>query len=122
TNKNPSPRPNPQGLKAVLKLVLSTLQLEPLIAQPYSPCFVIGEVRSNLEILYRLQTVIARWIPFVNPTNLVFLGNAIDSNEPLSADTAVYLFCLKALAPKRVTILRGPMETLAKLPNSQMHR
>src|SRR5699024_8553079 len=105
THKIPLPRPNREGLKSVLKLVQNILQDEPWVVKPYSPCFIIGEVRSNLSILNLLQRTIARWIPFVNPTNLVFLGNAIDSNEPLSADTAVYLLCLKALAPKRVTLL-----------------
>ena len=119
---NPLPRPNKEGLKSLLKQVHSIMQKEPLVAKPYSPCFIIGEVRSNLEILYRLQTLIAQWMPFVNPINLVFLGNAFDPNEPLAADTAVYLFCLKVLAPNRVTLLRGPTEAIAKLPNSQMHR
>lgn len=121
--KDSSPRPSPEGVRGVLKLVLASLQEEAsLVARPFSPCFIVGEVRSNLETLYRLQTTLARWLPFVNPVNLVFLGNLIDPSEPLAADTAVYLFCLKALAPKRVTILRGPMEFQAKLPNSQLRR
>lgn len=103
-------RPDRFGMKALVELVLAIFRTEPAIVRLPSPCFIIGEVRSNLEMMYRLVSTIARWYPFVNPANLVFLGNALDGNEPLAVDTAAYFLCLKALAPNRITLLRGPLE------------
>ncbi len=120
---NPLPRPDRYGIKSILELVLSLVRSEPPVVHLSSPCYIIGEVRSSLETLYRLQSTIARWYPFVNPANLVLLGNAVDGADPLAADTAVYLLCLKALSPCRITLLRGPLEVTAVADkNSQLRR
>lgn len=116
------PRPEKANLRELLQLTKDAVSGEPLIMRPTSPCYVIPEIHSNLKTLYPLVVNIARWLPFVNPANLVFLGNFIEPNNQFALDTVLYLFCLKAHSPKRVILLRGSMECRSMFHKTRFQR
>lgn len=74
-----------------------------------SPVFVIGDIHGNLEDLMTLESRLWPSVPFLFGNNYLFLGDYVDRGK-WSFECVLYLFCLKLLAPNKVTLLRGNHE------------
>ena len=107
----------------MLALARELIRKEPLLLRLESPAVTVPHVRSNLPVLHGLMQAFASLWPMANSTNVVFLGNFVDPDQPDAADTVVYLLCLKVLTPQRIHLLRGPLESCgAQLARSPLER
>ncbi|KAJ6217944.1 hypothetical protein RDWZM_009101 [Blomia tropicalis] len=74
-----------------------------------SPIIVIGDIHGNLEDLLTLESIHWSTVPFFTGKQILFLGDYVDRGR-WSFECAIYLFCLKILAPDKITLLRGNHE------------
>ena len=75
-----------------------------------SPCFVFGDIHGNFKDLHYFMTTLVNFEELkLTPSNLVFLGDYVDRGE-FGVEVVALLFALKALAPGKVTLLRGNHE------------
>ena len=111
TNKEPrgllSDRPE-QMFQLVLALhndIDVLLNEEDKCPRMFSPCFIIGDIHGNLEDLLSLEKALWKRIPCVG-ANYLFLGDYVDRGQ-WGLECALYIMAFKALAPNKVTMLRG---------------
>jgi len=83
---------------------------EPAHPTVVSPAYVFGDIHGNFRDLYYFTTQLMifddlRFVPF----RFVFLGDYVDRGE-YSVEVVAFLFALKAIAPHKVTLLRGNHE------------
>ena len=74
-----------------------------------SPAFVIGDIHGNLEDLLTIERYLFKSVPLLT-ANYVFLGDYVDRGK-WSVECAIYMICLKLLAPTNFILLRGNHET-----------
>lgn len=74
-----------------------------------SPCFVVGGLQGDLEMLLTYGKHIWRTSPYLNHSNYLFLGNYINLGQ-FSLEVVCMLFCLKIIAPNNFHLLRGNTE------------
>ena len=75
-----------------------------------APCFVFGDLNGSLKDLLRFSATVFRTFPFIDSTNLLFLGNYTDAESTANLECLIYLICMKILSPGRVFLLRGSNE------------
>jgi protein phosphatase len=99
--------------RSFLKLcneVEALMKDEPRHPSIRSPCYVFGDLHGNMRDLMYFGENIINFQDFrFTPYNLLFLGDYVDRGEH-SIEVVAYLFALKVLAPKQVTLLRGNHE------------
>lgn len=110
------------NIRNILKLVKEVIKKEPLVVELNAPCFIIGDIWSNLSNLHALISSITRMAPFVNQANIVFMGNYVDPKSNLGIECIIYLFCFKILMPTRITLLRGKNEFRSTVAKSKIYR
>ena len=98
----------------VSKLKELCAEVEKIVAQEErcvkvsSPAFVIGDIHGNIEDLFTMEKVLWKSIPIVS-ASYVFLGDYVDRGK-WGLECALYLMCLKLLAPNKIVLLRGNHE------------
>ncbi|OTF73023.1 hypothetical protein BLA29_000305 [Euroglyphus maynei] len=95
------------------------LQKEQRVKQLYSPCYIIGDIHGNLEDLMSLETTIWKQFP-ASGVHYLFLGDYVDRGR-WSIECALYLFSMKVLMPKMITLLRGNHE-IREIQNKYTYR
>lgn len=90
--------------------VTTLLQEEPFHVPVSSPAYVFGDIHGNFKDLdYFCSTIVNFDDLRFSPYHLLFLGDYVDRGQ-FNVECVAYLFTLKVLAPKRVTLLRGNHE------------
>ncbi|XP_054159498.1 uncharacterized protein LOC128957716 [Oppia nitens] len=77
-------------------------------ARASSPAFIIGDIHGNLEDLLTMERVLWKNLPLVT-ANYVFLGDYVDRGQ-WGLECAIYIMCMKMLAPNKIVMLRGNHE------------
>lgn len=95
------------------------LQKEQRVKQLNSPCFIIGDIHGNLEDLMSLEMTIWKQFPAAG-VHYLFLGDYVDRGR-WSIECALYLFSMKVLMPKMITLLRGNHE-IREIQNKYTYR
>jgi protein phosphatase len=83
---------------------------EPAHPTVTSPAYVFGDIHGNFKDLHYFCTQLINFddLRFA-PYRFVFLGDYVDRGD-FSVECVAFLFALKALAPHKVTLLRGNHE------------
>ena len=74
----------------------------------YSPCYVIGDIHGNLEVLLTMEKTLWKQMPVVG-ANFLFLGDYVDRGQ-WGLECTLNLMAFKILCPNKVTMLRGNHE------------
>jgi len=98
-----------KDIEHICMAVDSIVASEPQIVDIPSPVYAIGDIHGNLEDLMTLEKSLWPTVPFMAGPNLLFLGDYVDRGR-WGFECTIYLFCLKILAPSKVTLLRGNHE------------
>lgn len=96
-------------IEIICQRMLRLVQMEKHVVDVQSPTYVIGDIHGNIEDLLTLENVLWPTIPFFGGNRFLFLGDYVDRGR-WSFECAIYLFCLKLLAPNKITLLRGNHE------------
>ncbi|KPM07246.1 serine/threonine protein phosphatase-like protein 7 [Sarcoptes scabiei] len=94
--------------RSIYDQLLPMLESEKRIKSVNSPCFIVGDIHGNLEDLISLETTIWKRFP-CQGVHYLFLGDYVDRGR-WSIECILYLFAMKSLMPKGITLLRGNHE------------
>ena len=102
--------------------VLASLRSSPRHPEVSAPAYVFGDIHGNFRDLHYFCSQIINFddLKFI-PYNLVFLGDYVDRGD-FGVEVVAYLFALKALAPRRVVLLRGNHEDTLVNGDINMYR
>jgi Ca2+-binding EF-hand superfamily protein len=104
-------RPLPVAdLLALCDAVTAVLAAEPSLLELQSPCFVLGDLHGNYKDLSFFERSLWNLGPDLTPASFLFLGDFVDRG-PHSIETAAYVLCMKAIAPRSVSLLQGNHES-----------
>jgi diadenosine tetraphosphatase ApaH/serine/threonine PP2A family protein phosphatase len=104
-------RPLPVAdLLALCDAVTALLAAEPSLVELQSPCFVLGDLHGNYKDLSFFERSLWNLGPDLTPASFLFLGDFVDRG-PHSIETAAYVLCMKAIAPRTVSLLQGNHES-----------
>ena len=95
-------------LEQLVNEISPILESEDRCVRVTSPAFVIGDIHGNLEDLLSIEKTLFKSVPIVT-ANYVFLGDYVDRGM-WSVECALYVICLKILAPNNFYLLRGNHE------------
>ncbi|CCW62195.1 unnamed protein product [Phytomonas sp. EM1] len=95
---------------SLCKEVQRLLEAEPRHGSMTSPCYVFGDLHGNFrDLFYFMDNLISFQDLRYTPHNFIFLGDYVDRGE-FSVEVLAYVFAMKALAPRKVLLLRGNHE------------
>ncbi|CAG2166359.1 unnamed protein product [Oppiella nova] len=95
-------------LQKLCKQIEKILAQEDRCVRMSSPAYIIGDIHGNLEDLLTMEKVLWKSMPIFT-SNLLFLGDYVDRGK-WGVECAIYILCLKLLAPNKVVMLRGNHE------------
>ena len=96
-------------LLSLCKDLTPILESEERCVKISSPVIIIGDIHGNIEDLFSIENSFLKSFPLVS-NDYLFLGDYVDRGK-WSIECAIYILCLKALAPNNVFLLRGNHET-----------
>jgi len=97
-------------LLCVTEAVAAVLEEEPRCMFLQSPVYVFGDIHGNLEDLHFFSDNLWRLGMDLTAGSFLFLGDYVDRGMSC-LECVAYLFGLKLLYPKKISLLRGNHET-----------
>ena len=94
---------------AMCDMVIPILLKDATLVNVSSPSFIFGDLHGNYKDLKHFAKAAFPLGIQLATSQVVFLGDYVDRG-PHSVECALHLLCLKAVAPNKVTLLRGNHE------------